>query len=269
MSVTAMITNQEILYLPLDKIMPNPYQPRKFFDRFSLEELAASIKEYGVMQPISVRLINHYTYELVAGERRLRAAKLAGLMTIPAIVVNIDDQDSAMLAMIENLQRENLNYLEEAEGFQNLIRDYHFTQEELAERIGKSQSTIANKLRILRLPASVKNLLMEKQLSERHARALIKLDDEEKQLAAIQKIAKDGLSVKKTEELVEMMLKSRNDTKSKPLKAIKRYLRDIRIFTNTIKNSVDIIKNAGMDADYVMNETSQGCEIRIFLKYEA
>jgi len=155
-----MMFEREIIYLSLDKVQPNPYQPRHIFDRTSLDELASSIQEYGVLQPISVRQINGSRYELVAGERRLRASKIAGIETIPAIVVNISEQDSAILALIENLQRQNLHYLEEAGGFLNLMTDYGLTQEEIAERVGKNQSTIANKLRILRLSKAV-----QKQIS--------------------------------------------------------------------------------------------------------
>ncbi len=138
----------EIKYIPIDSIKPNPYQPRKDFNKKALEELSQSIKTYGVIQPISVRKLQDNSYELVAGERRLRASELANLKEIPAIIVDYRDKESAMIALIENLQREDLNFIEEAEGYRNLIEDHGFTQQELAEKIGKSQSTIANKLMI-------------------------------------------------------------------------------------------------------------------------
>ncbi|MCX8000903.1 MAG: ParB/RepB/Spo0J family partition protein, partial [Leptospiraceae bacterium] len=141
---------KNITYVGIDSIRPNPYQPRKQFNKTSLEELCESIKHYGVLQPINVRKMSSNTYELVAGERRLRAATMAGLKEIPAIIVNVDDNDSAVIALIENLQREDLTYMEEAEGYNNLILDHGFTQEELAQKIGKSQSTIANKIRLLK-----------------------------------------------------------------------------------------------------------------------
>ncbi len=266
MGNTAIIASREILYLPIDKIMTNPYQPRKFFDRTALEELAKSITEYGVLQPISVRLINGHSYELVAGERRLRASKLAGLKAIPAIVVNISDKDSAILAIIENLQRENLSYIEEAEGFQNLLVDYSFTQEQLAERIGKSQSAIANKLRILKLSKPVQKFLLDHQLSERHARAVLKLTDEKSQLEVLQKAFDGGLSVKRTEELVEQAILKREAQAGNAAKAaMRKRVNDMRIFTNTIKQAVEIVKNSGAKAEYEINDTENGCEIFIVL----
>lgn len=147
---------KNITYVGIDHIRPNPYQPRKQFNKMALEELCESIKQYGVLQPINVRRLSHGTYEIVAGERRLRAATMAGLMEIPAIIINVDDNDSAVMALIENLQREDLSYMEEAEGYSNLINEHGFTQEELAQKIGKSQSTVANKIRLLKLSPLVK-----------------------------------------------------------------------------------------------------------------
>lgn len=256
----------EVLHLAVDCVKTNPYQPRKFFERAALEELAASIREYGVLQPISVRLINGYSYELVAGERRLRASKLAGLSSIPAIVVKVSDQESAILAIIENLQRDNLNYIEEAEGFANLIEDYGFTQEEMAKKVGKSQSTIANKIRLLKLPKHLQNFLIESNLSERHARAVLKLENEEDQTAVITKAAKDQLTVIKTEALVEQILaKKAKSADRKP--QIRRFVKDLRIFTNTIKNAVDIMNKSGLNAEYVIDQNDQGMEIVIAVQY--
>lgn len=262
-------TDKEIIYLPVDRVTPNPYQPRKFFRKESIEELARSIKEYGVMQPISVRLINGVSYELVAGERRLRATRLAGLSTIPAIVVNIKDQDSAMIAMIENIQRENLNFIEEAEGFQNLIEDYSFTQEELAKRMGKSQSTIANKVRILRLSKKVQKFIIENDLSERHARALLKIVDEDLQMDVLQKVVQQGLTVKKTEELVEKVLGQTKEVSEEVKRDIKvkRLVKDFRLFSNSIKQSIDIMKESGFGTEYIMDEIDGGYEILITISY--
>ena len=187
----------EIKYIPIKSIKPNPYQPRKDFNRRALEELSQSIKTYGLIQPISVRKLCNESYELIAGERRLRASEIAELDEIPAIIVDYKDKDSAMVALIENLQRENLSYIEEAEGYYNLINDHGFTQQELAEKLGKSQSTIANKLRILKLPEDVKKTLVENQLSERHARALLKLPDDELKRKALEKIINNDFTVKK------------------------------------------------------------------------
>jgi ParB family chromosome partitioning protein len=233
-----------------------------------LEELANSIREYGVLQPISVRLINGVSYELVAGERRLRACKMAGISEIPAILVNISDQDSAILAIIENLQRQNLHFFEEAEGFQQLMRDYGFTQEALAERIGKNQSTVANKLRILKLPRTVRKCILENDLTERHARALLKLDTEEKQMDVLIKVIQYGMTVKRTEEMVE------KKRKEKPLARpdaiiMKHYIRDIRILTNSIKENLDMVKQSGIDTQFDMVQTARGYDIHISLVYSA
>ena len=268
MGTVALLENTEVKYLPVEQIKANPYQPRKFFERSSLEELAKSIKEYGIMQPISVRLVNGYNYELVAGERRLRASKLAGLTTIPAIIVNICDQDSAVLSIIENLQRQNLNYLEEAEGFQNLIQDYSFTQEALAEKIGKSQSTVANKLRILKLSKNVHKALIEKNLTERHARALLKLADEETQLKVIEKIAKEELTVKKTEDYIESLITRTELEKNPKSQQVKRaFLKDVRLLTNTIKQAAEGMNSSGLKTDYYIEESEEGCEILISVVY--
>ena len=267
MATVALMSNREIIYLPLDKIHPNPYQPRRIFDRGGLDDLAKSIREYGVLQPISVRLINSSVYELVAGERRLRASKLAGLGSIPSVIINISDQDSAILALIENLQRQNLHFLEEAEGFQNLIADYNFTQDELAERVGKNQSTIANKLRILRLSKTIQKMLIEQDLTERHARALLKLTDESQQIEVLNKVIKNGLTVRKTEELVEAYLHKPAPVDAKTA-AIQHYIRDIRILTNSIKENLEMVKSAGVDTKFDMLQTDVGYDIHIQLVYD-
>ena len=268
MTNATLISNREIVYLPLDEVQPNPYQPRRIFDRGNLDELAASIREYGVLQPITVRLIGGYRHELVAGERRLRASKLAGLSAIPAVVVDISDQDSALLALIENLQRQNLHFLEEAEGFQNLMSDYGLTQEEIAERVGKNQSTIANKLRVLRLSKAVQRILIEHELTERHARALLKLVDEVKQIEILKKVIKYGLTVRKTEALVEDALREPHDHSLKA-SAIQHYIRDIRILANSIKDNLEMVKRAGVDTKFDMVQTEAGYDIHITLVYNA
>ena len=258
----------EVLHLPVGIVNSNPYQPRRIFERESLEELAVSIQTYGVLQPISVRHINGAGYELVAGERRLRACKLAGLATIPAIVVDISDHDSAVLAMIENLQRQDLHFFEEAQGLANLMADYGFTQEALASRIGKNQSTIANKIRVLRLPKSVQRMIVENSLTERHARALLKLPSEEAQLEVVAKIIKQGLTVRKTEALIDATLSpaAQAVSGSAPFKA---YIRDIRILTNSIKENLDMVRQSGIDTHFDMEQTDTGYDIRIKLNYTA
>jgi ParB family chromosome partitioning protein len=253
-----------IQYIPIDKIRPNPYQPRRVFEKEQLDELADSIKEYGVMQPINIRCINGTSYELVTGERRLRAGKIAGLETIPAIVIEITDRDSAVIALIENLQRQNLNFLEEGEGYQNLITDYGITQEDLAKKLGKSQSTIANKLRILRLSPKIKKLVLENDLSERHARALLKIPDERLQFETIEKVIKQELNVKATDQLVEEVLQKILDNNlPKEEQKVKRFIGDIRLFTNTIKQAIELMNKSGVDAMYLAEQREHVYEIKI------
>jgi ParB family protein len=241
--------NKKITMIPIELIRPNPYQPRRKFEQGSLDELCQSIKQYGVIQPINVRKISATHYELVSGERRLRACMQAGLKEIPAIVVDVGEDDSAILAMIENLQRENLSYMEEAEGYRNLIREHGLTQEELAQKIGKSQSTIANKIRLLRLSPTVKKILAENNLSERHARALLKLDNEQLQIKVLQKVCEKGLNVRKTEELVQKALeKYCSPPKSEEKGRVTKTIKDIRIFVNTIRQAIDTMKKSGVNA---------------------
>jgi len=252
---------QQVLNIPVDRIMSNPYQPRKVFSQAALQELAASIKEYGVLQPISVRRASRDTYELVAGERRLRAVILLGQKHIPAIVSELNDEDSAVLAMVENLQREDLGFMEEAEGYYSLLVDHGFTQEELAGRVGKSQSAIANKIRLLKLSPAVKKMISSEGLSERQARSLLRLPNEELQLKVAKMVGERGFNVKKTEELVRLTLERLDkpgiepffgkddlaiaiDRRGKAQKVVK----NIRIFINTIKETINLLKLAGVDA---------------------
>ena len=242
---------KKITYISLEKIRPNPYQPRRTFENSALEELCGSIREYGVIQPINVRKTSGpgNQYELVAGERRLRASIMAGLKEIPAIIIDVNEDDLAILALIENLQREDLSYMEEAEGYQNLIRDHGLTQEELAQKIGKSQSTIANKIRLLKLPPMVKKMLADHHLTERHARALLKLYDEQMQLKILQKVCEKELNVKKTEDLVQKILDKYVDPNMyENGKRLTRSIKDIRIFVNTIRQAIDVMKKSGVNA---------------------
>jgi ParB family chromosome partitioning protein len=245
--------SRNITYINIENIRPNPYQPRKQFNKAALEELSESIKQYGVIQPINVRRISTNHYELVAGERRLRASTMAGLKEIPTIIVDVNDNDSAVIALIENLQREDLNYMEEAEGYNNLINDHGFTQEDLAQKIGKSQSTIANKIRLLKLAPMVKKILSDNNLTERHARALLKLHDEQLQLKVLKIVCEKGLNVKRTEELVDRAIeKYTRDEKEKsgkaPEKKFTRSIKDVRIFVNTIRQAIDLMKKSGVNA---------------------
>lgn len=259
-----------VYQLPLDKIRPNPYQPRKYFNRMALEELADSITAYGLLQPITVRKMHNGYYELVAGERRLRAAEMAGLTLIPAMVLHVGENESALLAFIENIQRQNLSFLEEAEGYRNLMEDYGMTQEELAEKLSKSQSFIANKLRLLRLEESVQRMLVDHHFTERHARALLRLPDEESRMMVLERMIREELNVRKTEELVEdTMEQLRERTVEKPEQKEKRYVTDFRLFTNTIKQSVEVIRKAGMEVLYEDKAEEDGCEILIRIRKKA
>ncbi|MBC7765212.1 MAG: nucleoid occlusion protein [Hyphomonadaceae bacterium] len=250
-------SKMEFVQLPVDRIRPNPYQPRKVFDHIALEELAASIKVHGVMQPVTVRRVGALGYELVAGERRLRASKLAALSEIPAIIVDISDNESAILALIENLQRQDLRFMEEAESYYHLLNEHGFTQEDLAKKIGKNQSTVANKMRLLKLPPLVKKMIFDNDLTERHARALLKLPDEQLQLKVLKIVCHKKLNVSQTEQLIEKTIDQytalQNQTCVKK-SALTFNVRDMRIFTNTIKQAVGYIKKAGVQATAVMHE---------------
>ncbi|MDD3840059.1 MAG: nucleoid occlusion protein [Clostridia bacterium] len=258
-------SGQAIEKIPIDFIRPNPYQPRKTFVQTGLEELSESIKEYGVLQPISVRKTGKNTYELIAGERRLKASKIAGFKYIPCIVMNAVDQDSAIIALIENLQREDLHFLEEAEGYYNLLNDYNMTQQQLAKKVGKKQSTIANKLRILKLEEKIKEKIVEHNLTERHARALLKIPDSDLQEEIVNKIIEKNLNVKTTEELIDKTIsriyEKNKDSQNKRI--VIRAYKDLRIFFNTIKKTVKIMKDAGLEAKYMQEDKGDFFEVII------
>ncbi|CAK7061195.1 nucleoid occlusion protein [Tissierella carlieri] len=254
----------EIKYIPISDIKPNPYQPRKDFNQRSLEELSQSIKSYGVIQPISVRQIKEDSYELIAGERRLRASELAELHEIPAIIVDYRDKESALIALMENLQREDLNFIEEAEGYNNLIEDHGFTQQEIAEKMGKNQSTIANKLRLLKLPEDIKKNLLEYNLTERHGRALLKLADDDLKRKILEKVIKNELNVNKTEELVNDILDDLTKREDNEVKQNIKSMINIRIYLNTIKKAFSAIKDTGVKAEY--KEVDKGDHVEVVVK---
>ncbi len=260
------ILNNErvIVNIPINEVAPNPYQPRKVFVNSAIEELAISIGQYGVLQPINVRKVSSSGYELIAGERRLRAAKLAGMDTIPAIVIEVMEQDSAVLALIENLQREDLSFMEEAEGYFNLINDHGFTQDVLAKKVGKNQSTIANKLRLLKLTDNVKEIICENHLTERHARALLKLPDESMQLKALKVIVSKSFNVKKSEEYIETMLSKLVKKADDPKRGNIRGKINYNIYVNTIKNIYKEILKTGFNMEY--NQVDKGEFVEIILK---
>ena len=252
----------QVLPVPLSKIVPNPYQPRKEFESEALSELADSIRQYGVLQPLLVAPGKDGTYILIAGERRLRASIMAGLGTVPVIVSEYTTQQIAEIALIENLQRKDLHYLEEAEGYEKLVNTFHLTQESMAIRVGKKQSTIANKLRLLRLPVSVRNKLHDSKLTERHARVLLKLENEETQKAVLQKVLKGNLNVRQTEALVEKTLKENGKLdKKKPRIVI---VNDVRIYLNSIRDIMETVKTSGIPAS--MEQDMDGDEVVVTLR---
>lgn len=202
----------EVVQLYLDDIIPNRFQPREIFDERALKELAVSIREHGVIQPIIVRSVANGKYEIIAGERRYKASALAGLTKIPAIIRNLDDKESSKVALLENLQRKNLNPIEEARTYQKILEIDQMTQEELAKTMGKSQSAVANKLRLLSLPDAIQNALLKEQISERHARALINVPDTKKQKDLLKKIIDNKMSVRAVEEEIKKLYPK--DTKS-------------------------------------------------------
>ena len=220
--------------LPLEQICTNPDQPRKFFAEEELNDLKNSIAEYGVLQPVIVKKERSGEYSLIAGERRVRAAKLAGLTKIPAIVKDFDDRDAALISVVENVQRENLSYIEEAYAYKRLIDEFELTQGELADKIGKRQSTISNKLRILTLPPDIQKKLAEAKLTERHARALLKVEDPEVRERILQRVINNNLNVKQTEKLIEDFLVKEEENSRKKRKI--NYI-SYKIYMNTIKKA--------------------------------
>ena len=237
---TTRLASGRVMQLPVGAIRPNPAQPRRIFDETGLQELAQSIVSYGVIQPLSVRRIAD-GYELVAGERRLRAAKLAGLREVPCILLAVNEAESGMVALIENLQRRDLDYIEEAEGLARLMRLYGLSQEQAAIRIGRSQSAVANKLRLLRHTQRVRDALREHRLTERHARALLRLPGETARLEAIDVIARRGLTVAATEEYIDSLLKARAAPARKPP--------ELGTLLSAIDQSLSRLRTAGYHPD--------------------
>lgn len=249
-----------IVQLPVSEIEPNPNQPRRVFDDDALRELAASIAEYGVLSPLAVRL--HYgRYELVAGERRLRAARMAGLRKVPCVVLDVDAAESSLIAMVENLQRRDLGFLEEARGIANLMRLYGLSQEECARRLGKSQSAVANKLRLLKLPDDVLLSLTEHGLTERHGRALLRLETPAEQREALAYILSRDLNVAATDAYIERLLEAKTAPESEQQKTF--ILKDVRVFLNTISHSLDLMKQGGIDAGMHRQETDEALILTI------
>ena len=257
---TKAVNEVKVVKVPIELIFPNPYQPRKTFDDAALADLASSIRQYGVLQPLLVAPAEDGRYLLIAGERRLRASRLAELTEVPVIISEYSSQQIAEIALIENLQREDLHFLEEAEGYEQLMEQFHLTQEAMAARVGKKQSTIANKLRLLRLSGDVRKLLVEHELSERHARALLKIEDEAQRMEVLDTIIKRGYSVRQTDEYIAKLLADKQQEKKKRLVIVN----DVRIYLNSIKQVVNAIKDVGIPAS--MEQTVEGDEVIVSLR---
>ena len=259
MKTPTMLTSRKVILLPVGSIHPNPMQPRKVFDPDSLGELTESIRMYGVLQPLTVRKAADGSFELVAGERRLRASRAAGLEKVPCILVNVSEQDSGLLALVENLQRQDLDFIEEAEGLRTLTRTYGMSQEEAAKCIGLSQSAVANKLWLLRLSPELLFLLRERGLSERHARALLRLETDQQRLEVLSHVLEHDLNVAQTEQYIEDYLKRGGppgEGKGQGRKKAPRIvLKDVRIFFNTVTKGLGVMRRSGVQAEYDQAET--------------
>ena len=234
--------SRRILYLSIDSITPNPNQPRRVFDPQGLEELAASIRSLGILQPLTVRR-SADSWELIAGERRLRAAALAGLQEVPCLLVQADGQSSSLLSLVENLQRRDLDFVEEAQALSRLHSVYRLSQEEAARRVGKSQSAVANKLRLLRLPQEVLTTLRDNGFTERHARALLRLENDSRLAEAVEHIVSQRLTVAQTEQYIDALL-----APPPPRQKTTYIIKDVRLFLNTVTRGLTLMRSAGVDA---------------------
>ena len=252
---------ERVLTLRVEDIRPNPYQPRQTFDDEGLRELASSIRRHGILQPLTVRPAGGGKWELVAGERRLRAAKLAGLERVPCIRREADDRDAALLALVENLQRRDLHYLEEAAAIASYIRQTGITQEEAAAQLGRSPSALANKLRLLRLSPACRELLVRNGLTERHARCLLRLEDEEERLAALRHIVDKQLNVAQAEQYIDQRLAQLQSTPPKRRRTF--ILKDVRLFLNSLDRGLRMVRDAGVDARTERQETDEAILLTI------
>ena len=252
---------ERVLTLRVEDIRPNPHQPRQTFDDEGLRELASSIRRHGILQPLTVRSAGGGKWELVAGERRLRAAKLAGLEKVPCIRREADDRESALLALVENLQRRDLHYLEEAAAIAAYIQQAGVTQEEAAAQLGRSPSALANKLRLLRLSPACRELLVRNGLTERHARCLLRLEDGEERLAALRHIADKQLNVAQAEQYIDQRLAQLQSTPPRRRRTF--ILKDVRLFLNSLDRGLRMVREAGVDARTERQETEDAILLTI------
>ena len=252
----------KVIQIPVSMIIPNPEQPRKIFTNNDLEELTNSILEFGVLQPLLVKKAEGKKFILIAGERRLRAAQLAGLSRVPVILQDLQKPEAALIALVENVQREDLNFLEEARAYKKLMDDFNLTQSEIAKRVSKKQSTISNKIRILSLPEELQQMLMTNKLTERHARALLKLSEECERKKVLNRVIENNLNVKQTEKLVEDVIANREKAIRKKNKI--NYI-SYKIYLNTIKKAFNQVKTVEKRAKFIENDQGEFMELKIII----
>lgn len=251
---------KELRLISIDDIIPNKDQPRKYFNDDAIGELALSIQSVGIIQPLSVQAREDGKFGLISGERRLRAAKMAGLAKVPCVMIRADQEDTELMALVENIQREDLNFIEEARAFDQILRKYGFTQQQLSEKVGKKQSTISNKLRLLKLGDEIISMLSGSNLTERHARALLKIPDTQIRIKALKAIIKRDLNVRQTEELAEQL---KNEVLINSSKTNVKNIFNYKIYTNTIKQAYDTILKTGLQADYNETKYDDRVEVKI------
>lgn len=273
-SVLTLVSGREdrvLRRVRISEISRNPNQPRRYFDPEAIATLAESIRQYGVLNPLTVRRTGNGGYELVAGERRLRAARVAGLTDVPCLLINADGEDSSVIALVENLQRRDLDFFEEANGFKRLIEQFGLTQEEAARKVGKTQSAVANKLRLLRLSQQNMELIRCNNLTERHARALLRLNDEADRINVTNYIIEHELNVSRTEEYIDEFLKAKENpqpvVESESGKRVVRLFKDVRFFLNTLNRAVGVMVDAGIGATVKQQESDDGLTLTICIPH--
>lgn len=273
-SVLTLVSGREdrvLRRIRISEIVRNPNQPRRYFDPEAIATLAESIRQYGVLNPLTVRRTANGGYELVAGERRLRAARVAGLTDVPCLLINADGEDSSVIALVENLQRRDLDFFEEANGFKRLIEQFGLTQEEAARKVGKTQSAVANKLRLLRLSQQNMELIRCNNLTERHARALLRLNDEADHINVTNYIIEHELNVSRTEEYIDEFLKAKENpqpvVEPESGKHVVRLFKDVRFFLNTLNRAVGVMVDAGIGATVKQQESDDGLTLTICIPH--
>ena len=273
-SVLTLVSGREdrvLRRIRISEIVRNPNQPRRYFDPEAIATLAESIRQYGVLNPLTVRRTANGGYELVAGERRLRAARVAGLTDVPCLLINADGEDSSVITLVENLQRRDLDFFEEANGFKRLIEQFGLTQEEAARKVGKTQSAVANKLRLLRLSQQNMELIRCNNLTERHARALLRLNDEADRINVTNYIIEHELNVSRTEEYIDEFLKAKENpqpvVEPESGKHVVRLFKDVRFFLNTLNRAVGVMVDAGIGATVKQQESDDGLTLTICIPH--